>query len=231
VITKGVATDRLTSEKEAVRIGRDQSMDIWLPDPTLSKHHATIQREGAAYVVHDHSTNGTWVNEERLTTPRVLNDGDVVRLGTYTLRFEQCVPQWMRLKSEQRPVGDAAAHAALGRTYALGERERETRERSAGVAAQLTFVGRAFPPVVVDRDVFLAGSGEGCHLKLKGLAPRVAAVLVRGPSGWQLVPVEDTTVADQVVTERLWLQDGDKISFGSTAVVFHAEAGLAKPTA
>src|SRR5207237_904406 len=118
-----------TSEKDVVWIGRDQKMDIWLPDPTLSKHHVTFQREGRAYVVHDHSTNGTFVNEERVSGPRVLNDGDVLRIGGYTLRFEQCLPLWMRLQSQPRPIGDPASHAALGRTYALGDREREMREK------------------------------------------------------------------------------------------------------
>ena len=54
-------------------------------DPTVSSRHAelTVDRGGA--VVRDlGSTNGTFVNNQRLAAPRRLADGDVLRLGGAT---------------------------------------------------------------------------------------------------------------------------------------------------
>ncbi len=66
----------------AVTIGRQDDNTVVLVDPQVSRHHARLSWQGGTYVVHDlDSANGTFVNEQRLTVPRRLQDGDVLRLG------------------------------------------------------------------------------------------------------------------------------------------------------
>jgi hypothetical protein len=62
-------------------IGREGS-DINIADPEVSRRHATIRSEGGAVAIEDlNSTNGTFVNGERITGTRVLSEGDEVRFG------------------------------------------------------------------------------------------------------------------------------------------------------
>ena len=62
-------------------IGREGS-DINIADPEVSRRHATIRSEGGAVAIEDlNSTNGTFVNGERITGMRVLSEGDEVRFG------------------------------------------------------------------------------------------------------------------------------------------------------
>jgi len=57
-------------------------------DRRVSRQHAELRREGAHWVLHDlDSTNGTFVNEQRLTAPRPLRDGDVIGIGEATFAF------------------------------------------------------------------------------------------------------------------------------------------------
>ncbi|MCS6914206.1 MAG: FHA domain-containing protein [Myxococcales bacterium] len=59
-----------------------------LDDPTVSGRHCELRRHGPGFVLVDlGSTNGTFVNEQRLTAPTAIQDGDLVRLGTGT-RFK-----------------------------------------------------------------------------------------------------------------------------------------------
>lgn len=44
-----------------VALGRDPSSDIFVNDPRASRRHAHIERRGEAFVIVDHSANGTWV--------------------------------------------------------------------------------------------------------------------------------------------------------------------------
>jgi len=80
--------------KEITSLGRDVANDIVLGDPEVSRQHARITRTPGGYVVEDMgSTNGTFVNGERLTAPRVLRDSDLVGLSEkVTLSFEAVVP-------------------------------------------------------------------------------------------------------------------------------------------
>jgi hypothetical protein len=80
--------------KEITSLGRDVANDIVLGDPEVSRQHSRITRTPGGYVVEDMgSTNGTFVNGERLSAPRVLRDGDLVGLSEkVTLSFEALVP-------------------------------------------------------------------------------------------------------------------------------------------
>jgi pSer/pThr/pTyr-binding forkhead associated (FHA) protein len=72
-------------------IGRANDNGIALEgDDFASGHHARIeaQRDGV-WVTDLGSTNGTFVNGDRLDGRRRLHDGDVVQIGDTELRFEQ----------------------------------------------------------------------------------------------------------------------------------------------
>jgi predicted component of type VI protein secretion system len=62
-------------------IGRE-GCDVNLMDPEVSRRHAAIRSESGSLAIEDlGSTNGTFVNGERITTVTVLRAGDSVRLG------------------------------------------------------------------------------------------------------------------------------------------------------
>ena len=74
-------------EKERVVIGRSKDCDIRLEDPNVSRHHAEVRREGAAYWLVDlDSTNGVAVNGSRVRRSR-LNEGDRITIGSTDLVF------------------------------------------------------------------------------------------------------------------------------------------------
>ncbi len=55
----------------------------------VSRRHATIvRRDGALHIVDNNSANGTYLNGQRLVAqqPRILRDGDDVRLGHLVVR-------------------------------------------------------------------------------------------------------------------------------------------------
>ena len=55
----------------------------------MSREHCAFVRDGDRMVVEDMgSTNGTFVNGARVTTPRRLSKGDVVRVGQTDFRVE-----------------------------------------------------------------------------------------------------------------------------------------------
>ncbi len=70
-------------------LGRGDRAEIRLEDPFASARHARIYEQGSILVVEDlRSTNGTYLNEELLETPRPLHPGDRIRIGDSELTFE-----------------------------------------------------------------------------------------------------------------------------------------------
>ena len=74
------------------RTGAADGLHVEVSDPATSSNHATIHGEpqSGRHVIEDMgSTNGTWVNDERLPyqARRELADGDRLRFGSYTVRL------------------------------------------------------------------------------------------------------------------------------------------------
>lgn len=67
------------------RLGNDLVID-W--DGMVSKRHAQITLTPEGFVITDlNSTNGVWVNEQRISRSRALRNGDVIRLGATEMVF------------------------------------------------------------------------------------------------------------------------------------------------
>jgi hypothetical protein len=81
----GIAYDLM----EGATLGRGD-VEIRLEDPFASGRHARITRQGHVLVIEDlGSTNGTYLNEEPLTGPQPLHDGDRIRIGDSEFTYLQ----------------------------------------------------------------------------------------------------------------------------------------------
>ncbi len=103
-------------------VGRGLGVDISLPDPTISRRHAQIDRSESGMTVRDlGSRNGTFVNGQRVEAGTLV-PGDVVMFGQVSFRVEQIATGEHRILAEdvspmpvaativrERPVRDARA--------------------------------------------------------------------------------------------------------------------------
>lgn len=70
-------------------VGRSRSCDLRLRDDRVSRLHAVLYWRSEGLVVEDMgSSNGTFVNDERVTSPHPLAAGDILTLGTLRLAVE-----------------------------------------------------------------------------------------------------------------------------------------------
>jgi DNA-binding winged helix-turn-helix (wHTH) protein len=70
-------------------LGRDPDLRIFLDEPGVSRRHAVIRIAGDQATLEDlGSKNGTFIEDQRLDAPRLLADGDVIRIGSVALTFK-----------------------------------------------------------------------------------------------------------------------------------------------
>ena len=83
-IEEGKESLRQFTQTEIV-LGRDASCDLCIMDEALSAHHArVIYHHGQWWLEDLNSTNGTFLNHEKLVTPVVVITGDEFRCGNTT---------------------------------------------------------------------------------------------------------------------------------------------------
>ena len=141
--------------KRTVSIGRDVGAGIPLRDPAVSRFHADVRSEAGEYVLYSMGSAGTHVNDQRVAAPKLLAEGDIIRIGTTNFRFTR----------GELPQGVSIARVAEQEEDALARRSTVTlRTVRAGVGED-TGEGAASTPerprmmaVVVGTVVLLAAA-------------------------------------------------------------------------
>ncbi len=76
----------LSLKNRSVLLGRDPQATLQLEAPIVSRRHATIEPDGTGrYILRDHSTNGVFINNERVNGSAYLSEGSSVQIGPFTL--------------------------------------------------------------------------------------------------------------------------------------------------
>lgn len=95
---------------EPLVIGRDSGCDLILPDPEVSRRHAVLRPlpDGRVEIENISSKNGTFIEGERIETPRVLSGDEQIRIGSTILRTASD-----RGTAAARPVGPATVQRMI----------------------------------------------------------------------------------------------------------------------
>lgn len=92
------ASAQIFQEPEVV-IGRSANVELSISDDTVSARHARLSFHHNQWWVEDlHSTNGTFLNDERVSVPTVIVAGDELRCGQVCLIIgieEKSRSSWM----------------------------------------------------------------------------------------------------------------------------------------
>ena len=91
---EGVAINKCPLDKPELSIGRSPQCDIFIDDAVVSAEHALIERvekadsqDDVGYYIRDlDSTNGTFVNNQKIERHKLLHE-DLIRVGWVTFKF------------------------------------------------------------------------------------------------------------------------------------------------
>ena len=126
------------SVKGTVFVGRDQSMDLVLDDPRVSRQHAVITSKDGNYFIQDVGGRNPVRVNRKVVVRHLLREGDSVLLGDTHLKFQE--------------AGDGSAGADLG---GAGE---ATEDGSAVVDARETFQNLRDTPDILSSERTVAGT-------------------------------------------------------------------------
>jgi predicted component of type VI protein secretion system len=115
-------------------IGRDMSSTILLDQPDISRHHATIEREGGGYHAAPVGAAVVSLNGERLVEPALLLEGDELTVGNSVLRFTTTRPSAaLGAPAVRRPLAEPRSLNAqttfMGRIEIREEQTRVVRRK------------------------------------------------------------------------------------------------------
>jgi two-component system cell cycle response regulator len=176
-VLSGVETGRVMAVGDTVvlKIGRAPDCGLRFDDASVSSAHANLACIGGQHVFSDaRSTNGSYVNDVRVTEPVILKDGDRIQLGSSTfLRFSLVDPEE---ENALRRVYEAALRDGLTGVY----NRKHLEER---LDAEVSFALRHdthLSVVMIDVDFFKRVNDTYGHLGGDAVLKTVAGILGTG---------------------------------------------------
>lgn len=209
-VMAGVEREYVFTEGATATIGRSASNDIQIAEQFVSRQHAVIQyREGIFMISDLGSSNGTFVNEKRITDPFPLFAGDAIRLYGPTLTFEAVRAGDAELAQQSGMLISAADVDGQG---SLVITNGPQEGRNIPLLLDLVRIGRA-----------TRGADWEIALQDRSVS-RPHAQVERRPEGWYVHDLQSrngTRVNGQDIPEAGWhLRDGDTLVLGGSILLF-----------
>lgn len=111
VLSEGLTGKSYELKVEKTTIGRSDDNNFQIAEASVSSHHAEVHLKGKEILVKDlGSTNGTFINGERLTEGTV-KPGQILRLGSIEMRLEtgEAAPATKKQFDQTRVIGGVKA--------------------------------------------------------------------------------------------------------------------------
>jgi pSer/pThr/pTyr-binding forkhead associated (FHA) protein len=148
-------------EDSITTIGRDQSNNIHLVNPAVSRFHARVCSQGPDFYVEDlGSANGTYLNGKMIPLTAELSNSDKIGIGKYTLLFidQKTESEEVKIEREDETIvvqraqqpKNAGAKEKAGTTKGHGKEKREIADKDKKIfIALLVIIGIAVVLVIL----------------------------------------------------------------------------------
>jgi len=215
--------------KDSITMGRQEDNTIVVDNLAVSGYHAKVDKVGGEYILTDlQSTNGTFVNDEKVVSHK-LSHGDNIVIGKHVILFVATEKQTAEGERKDKKL-------PLDKTMLLDtakQRELLAKQKVAPSTAKLpekvgviSFVDDSgLGEIELSKKLTKIGKAETSEIKLSGLfMGATAATISRRPSGYAISFAGGMTklkVNGAVIKESVPLNDFDTIEIGSYKFQFY----------
>jgi pSer/pThr/pTyr-binding forkhead associated (FHA) protein len=215
--------------KDSITMGRQEENTIVIDNLSVSGYHAKIDKLGGEYILTDlQSTNGTFVNDEKVVSHK-LSHGDNIVIGKHVILFVATEKEKLEGEGKDKKL-------ALDKTMLLDtakQRELLAKQKVVPSAAKIpekigviSFIDdSSLGEIELTKKLTKIGKAETSEIKLSGLLMgATAATISRRPSGYAISFAGGMTklkVNGAVVKDSVSLNDFDTIEIGSFKFQFY----------
>jgi anti-anti-sigma factor len=227
----------LRLDHSPITIGGSAASDVVLSGPHVSRSHATLTVSAGRLVYRDRSSNGSFLNGQRIEE-RVVEPGEVITVPPYRLSFTLHVDEAQATQPlPDAEIGHAAAAAAAVRAPVTESRVRSPFQmRLTKAPADLQGRTYSFDTDAIQGLPIVVGRAADAHicLELQSVSRRHAALAPVADGRWQITDggSRNGIAVNGRKVESTILTDGDEIAFGpDLTAVFHERRPSSTDTA
>lgn len=192
-------------------IGKSKSNDIVLPQEDISRFHAVIAKKQKEWIITDtFSKTGVLVNDEKVEGQAVIEDGDIITIGTIPLKFLCAEALSDELKTQIR-----------------NEAAQMNNQVNRNIAYAVLVDAKTRRPIYLRKKDVLIGRGDesDIQINLDTVSGRHARIHLTS-RGWALSDLNShngTKLNGRYITEPQLIFDMDMITFGDRVFIFYEQ--------
>ncbi len=222
---RGRELDKFLLGQGKAIIGRSPDCDIAIDNTAISRKHASIEFKDGEYFLTDlQSSNGTFLNGERIQEPQVLKPGDSIGIAKFNLIFQE-TPQAevQKLMSDGADLEATVVVDAEKMAQSFAATGMEAAPGTSGPRKLVVLKGNSKPKeLTIERDVITIGKASSCDLVIHGfLVSKIEATISHRQNAYYLNPLSGSIKLNtKKIHKETTLKVGDTFAIGKAVIAF-----------
>ena len=219
-------------KQASIMVGRDESADVVIDNPSVSRRHAEIRLDEAGWVVEDlGSSNGTYFQGQKISGPKSIGLGDEIGFGKFSIVFGKALgegevpvakPSPM---AERPPAPKQPPPGAADGTMHINPHEVKELLKDADRKKRKHFLWEAGDEqgthYLSDQPAVLVGTDDLCDIRVpRGPRHHLLLITVDGRVEARYLAMFGSMTVRGRKTKRATLKDGDVLEVGGIKITF-----------
>mgnify|MGYP000173189459 FL=1 len=222
VYFNGILKHNFPIQTDVISIGRASSNDLIIDNMGVSSHHAVIAKKDTLFYLEDlNSTNGTFVNNNKITQSHKIGLHDAITIGKHTIKFSE----WSQSQhsSTEDTTQDTSDATVLMSKSARNNKTSGQNPQTASFHLVLNGEKTGITKLLLTKNSYQIGKAKDNEIRIAGwFCPAYIAKIDKiGPS-FYIIPLKKNTVKlnNTVINTRVLLSPSDLLTIKRLTLKF-----------
>ncbi|NOR71213.1 MAG: FHA domain-containing protein [Methylomarinum sp.] len=226
VYFNGVLKNSVSIQTDLISIGRTADNDVVIDNMGVSNHHAIISKKDNLFFIEDlNSTNGTFLNSQKLSSRQRISIQDSIIIGKHTLKFSEWSHSNNIGSSPASPVNDTTDSTVILSRGKATEINQATATDSQAKLFYLILRGEftGINKLLLTENSYGIGKSKDNEIRLGGwFTPAYIANIEKIGHSFYISPLKKNTVKlnDSFINSSTLLSASDEIKIKSLFLKF-----------
>ncbi len=222
----GVLKHSLKVQSDVLSIGRASSNDVVINNMGVSSHHAIISKKEELFYLEDlNSTNGTFLNSQKISSRQRINPQDSIIIGKHTLKFSEWRQSHNSVATASNRVNDSADSTVMMSRSVAAKANPATAIHSQSksfyliVRKELTGINK----LLLTENNYGIGKDKDNEIRIGGwFTPAYIAEIERIGHSFYITPLKKNKVKlnNTIINSSVLLSSSDEIKIKSLFLKF-----------
>lgn len=216
----GALKHSIPIQSDVISIGRASDNDVVIDNMGVSSHHAIISKKNNLFFIEDlNSTNGTFLNSQKISSQHKINQQDSVIIGKHTLKFSD----WHQSTGASSTVSIRESNDATVMMSKSKKQSTQTDPQQNQFYLIMRGEKTGINKLLLNNNHYGIGKAKDNDIRIGGwFTPAYIAEIEKIGHSFYIIPLKDNKVKlnDNIINNNVLLSPSDEIKIKKLVIKF-----------